>query len=232
MRRTGRLPEAARKGISEASARSDTPSTKIPHTKIQPPASRLERTGARTCLPASMRAGAEKAAFIKEYSSALPAPARSEEGSGPPPDNRIHPIKTGTSKALSRLTPRIPRRKKSRTTPRPASDARGTRAGKSASSAASIPAQGTKESASRIQPTASPARPKSAAIAPPNPPCRRPRMRKKALRTQDTKQESANAPAPPVRKKHTSSAPVRNPAPTVIPTRKKAVRTIPISDTI
>ena len=40
--------------------------------------------------------------------------------------------------------------------------------------------------------------------------------------------KSANIPALP--KKRTSSAPVRNPAPTVVPMRKKAARMVPIHE--
>ena len=201
-----------------------------PHTNTAQPASAAERTGERVCAPASRIAGSEKARFAMEYR--MPFPASAGQGSSAvqlPPVTTTKRMSSGTRNALSKLAPRIPFFSKKGSTQSAPNAIRGAACGKSASMPASIPAHGIKESASIKQPAARACLPARRCSVCGKPPYRFPRLRKKAHAAAYTKQESAKEkryPFPP--KKRTSSAPVKNPAPVTVPTRKNAVRITPI----
>ena len=226
----------ARLGMEALSAASPVtyipPRTRAPHKKTAPAARTEARTGACAVRPASMSAGAEKAIFMAAYKAACPiSPARGAKTVPKPfPDNNTQKKSTGTSSRLRKLTPFIPRDRNKTITASPAIEAKGLTSGKSTSSPASIPEHGTNATARSRHMTGRAARPNSARIAPAQPPYFLPRQRKKAFATPNNTQENANAGRYPLPgKKRTSSAPVRKPAPIVVPTRKKAVRMMPIS---
>lgn len=126
------------------------PIISAPHTKSSAEAIKELLTGAAASLPASMIAGAANAVFIKAYKTAHP-PSAADIGRYVPnfPLNKTKRSSKGTSKAFIRLIPLIPRCKKNMTMQSPAIEQIGTLNKKSASSPASIPAHGTKQTDSK-----------------------------------------------------------------------------------
>ena len=167
-RKNRRLPPATtRNGMGEPGfpARAIAPRMSAPHKKIQPAASRAARTGARTSRPASMSAGAEKAAFMKAYKNAFPHPADAAR-SGALPRRKTKASRSGTSRTLSKLTPRVPWRTKTSTDGKAEERRRCPERRKERVERGEHSAQGTKATASSTQPTASP----PARTAPPSSP--------------------------------------------------------------
>ncbi len=134
--------------------------------------------------------------------------------------------RSGTRTALSKAIPFVPCAEKHRTTNSPASEANGRADGMSASSAASIPAHGTKAMRRSIPSATGAPAPKSARIAPPYPPYFLPSERKKEHPQKYSRQERKSAGRYPSEKNRTSSAPVINPAPILVPTRKSATLSV------
>ncbi len=209
-------------------ARKTAPSTRQAQSKTSTPASSAERTGRFALFPASSSTGAASKTFIPAYST--PIPRTRPKGSVPPRVKAsTKATRTGTRMQLSREIPPVPLRKKSRTTASPPREIRGEHAGQSASSPASIPAQGTKESAETTLRTHFPPRENRASVAPTYPPCFLPRSRKKAVSAKKIpKEKNKERSASGKRKKRTSSAPDKKPAPMHVPTIKSVVWISPI----
>ena len=129
---------------------------------------------------------------------------------------------TGTSKALSAEIPFIPRERKQTTIAMPPSESHGAAAGYSASSPASIAADGIKQAAAHKAKTAGAPLPNSTFTVPRYPPCFFPAARKNAdiAKKAADEQTTANANDWPG-KNRTSSAPETNPAPITVPTMSK-----------
>lgn len=183
-------------------------------------------------LPASIRTGAARKAFIPAY-TIPPANARPvSEYTGEtvwilPPEKNTKPRSTGTSTELKIVIPFVPRRTKNTATKSPASESKGFKLGSSASKPASIPAHGINESRNTPHFTAGAARRNSAFTALSYPPYFRPRYRYRKHSPQkiaDDKITGRTKYFP--RKKRTSSAPLKKPAPMLVPTIKKAFRSV------
>ena len=190
----------------------------------------------QTSFPASKNTGAAKKTFIPAY-TAPPANPPSPFGTvgrkkffSPRVKKNTNASKTGTSAALSAAIPFMPLESARQTKSSPAQERSGLKCGASASKPASIPAQGTKAQRRSAPRTAGAALPKSASVAPRYPPWRLPRARSSALNAKySAAEQSTGKKYDPVRKKRTSSAPDKNPAPMLVPTIKNTVLKIPIS---
>ena len=186
----------SKKGISapRASAPSTAPRMSAPHINKMPPASSELKTGDAAVRPASRMAGAEKASPIKEYKSACAAsPPVIAQNVPRLPNSNMMRMSAGRSTQLSALTPFVPRAAKGRTAKSPATESHGLIAGSSASSAAIIPAHGTKERAYMRNAAMFPPPEKKAASSPRRPPYFFPSERKNAQPAANTRQESAKA---------------------------------------
>lgn len=188
-------------------------------------ASAAAGTGAFVPFPASVRTGAARRTFIPAYSGQPPA-RLAAGGTGAdapaPPAARTKTTMTGTSNALSAEIPFIPRDKKAATSAPPPRESSGLAGGYSASSPASIAAEGIKHAAAHNAWTAVAPRPKTARTAARYPPYFFPTLRKKdAAGKNAANEKNTAAENPSAGKKRTSSAPDTNPAPITVPTISK-----------
>lgn len=137
---------------------------------------------------------------------------------------RVSKRSTGTSNALKSDSPFMPLFKRNSDSASPERERSGFTDGKRESSPANIPAAGMSAVREIKTRKSGAARPNSRRVAPSYPPYFFPRERKKFKNRKNANDETAsgkrNASAG---KKRTSSAPERNPAPTVAPTKNNVV---------
>ncbi len=226
---------AQRKGSSAPTALSPSrkiaPSTAHAQRKMRREAKSAERTGRSASAPTSRRTGTASRTFMPAYSAPIPAPAGRGETSVPPRAKiNTKATSTGTRMQLRRVIPRVPFRKNRRTAASPKRERRGENLGASASKPASMPAQGTKESSEMTVRIHFPPRPKSSPMVFVYPPCRFPSKRKREVSAKKRRKDNTRAGNTLfTRKKRTSSAPDRKPAPMHVPTMNSVVLMSPIS---